>query len=74
MRFGLVEQAQLEGVRFDDLINRLENDWTTLDQGLRQWEEQEGFHHPAEQTLGRGTVGATSERCPDYPPCLAART
>ncbi|NUT87428.1 leucine-rich repeat domain-containing protein [Pseudomonas corrugata] len=53
LRFGLVEQAQLEGVRFDDLINRLENDWTTLDQGLRQWEEQEGFHHPVEQTLDR---------------------
>ncbi|BBP64950.1 hypothetical protein PHLH5_24910 [Pseudomonas sp. Cab53] len=53
LRSGLTGEAQRDGIRFNDLVSRLENEWTALDQGLRQWEEHEGFHHPVEQALDR---------------------
>ncbi|TWC11464.1 MULTISPECIES: dermonecrotic toxin domain-containing protein [unclassified Pseudomonas] len=58
LQLGLTEQAGLEGTSLNELISRLEQDWTTLDEGLRQWVDQEGFHHPAEQLLNRDMLVA----------------
>ncbi|SCX76558.1 dermonecrotic toxin domain-containing protein [Pseudomonas sp. NFACC37-1] len=58
LQLGLTEQAGLEGISLNDVITRLEHEWTTLDQGLRQWVDQEGYHHPAEQILDREALVA----------------
>jgi len=53
LQHSLTEQAGREGISLDDLVNRLTNDWATLDEGLRQWEVEEGFHHPVESQYER---------------------
>ncbi|AXA53672.1 dermonecrotic toxin domain-containing protein [Pseudomonas thivervalensis] len=56
LRASLTEQAEREGISLGDLVGRLENEWTALDDGLRQWADHEGFHHPNEQQYDRETL------------------
>lgn len=51
LRDNLTEQAQRQNISVETLITQLENEWTELDQGLRQWEIFEGVHHPAENNF-----------------------
>ncbi|SDX91866.1 dermonecrotic toxin domain-containing protein [Pseudomonas sp. NFACC08-1] len=50
---SLTEQAEREGISLDDLVGRLTTEWATLDEGLRQWEVEEGLHHPNEGRYNR---------------------
>ncbi|MCJ8207553.1 DUF6543 domain-containing protein [Pseudomonas sp. RGM2987] len=58
LRSGLTVQAETQGISVSELVSRLESDWATLDQELRQWADHEGFHHPVEQALDRETLVA----------------
>jgi Leucine-rich repeat (LRR) protein len=53
MRLRLTRQAERQGIGLVDMLYRLESEWATLDEGLHQWVDHEGFHHPVEQTLDR---------------------
>ena len=50
---SLTVQAGREGISLEDLVTRLTNEWATLDEGLRQWEVEEGLHHPNESRYNR---------------------
>ncbi|AXP03435.1 leucine-rich repeat domain-containing protein [Pseudomonas fluorescens] len=56
LRASLTEQAERQGISLGELVGQLENEWTTLDDGLRQWVDHEGFHHPNEQQHDRETL------------------
>lgn len=56
LQASLTEQAEHEAISLGELVSRLENEWTALDDGLRQWENHEGFHHPSEQQHDRETL------------------
>ncbi|WP_122568570.1 dermonecrotic toxin domain-containing protein [Pseudomonas viridiflava] len=56
LQANLTEQAGHQGISLGELVDRLENEWTTLDDGLRQWVDHEGFHHPNEQQYDRETL------------------
>ncbi|MGN8342599.1 dermonecrotic toxin domain-containing protein [Pseudomonas sp. SMV71] len=58
LRSGLADQAEVLGISASELVGRLESDWATLDEELRQWADDEGFHHPVEQALDRETLVA----------------
>ncbi len=47
----LAQQARSQGVELQSFVTRLENEWTTLDNELQQWETHQGLHHPAEGSV-----------------------
>ena len=51
----LAIQASRQRLSLENLVAQLENQWTALDQELRQWEVHEGAHHPAENSLDTET-------------------
>ncbi|MBT2339792.1 MULTISPECIES: dermonecrotic toxin domain-containing protein [Pseudomonas] len=53
LQLRLARQGESQGIGLSELIDRLESEWATLDEGLRQWVDHEGFHHPVEQALDR---------------------
>lgn len=44
----LAQQARRQGIELESFVTQLENEWTTLDDELQQWETHQGLHHPAE--------------------------
>ncbi|QGA50210.1 leucine-rich repeat domain-containing protein [Pseudomonas brassicacearum] len=47
----LAREASRQGLSVENLVTQRENQWTTLDQELHQWEIHEGLHHPAESGI-----------------------
>ena len=47
----LAQQASRRGIELENFVTQLENEWTTLDDELRQWETHQGLHHPAEGSV-----------------------
>lgn len=48
LRATLAAQAARQHISLESLVIRLDNEWSALDDGLRQWVNHEGVHHPAE--------------------------
>lgn len=56
LQTALTRQTVRQRISLETLITRLESEWTTLDDGLRQWVEHTDIHHRAESAFDRETL------------------